>query len=76
MERRESHLGKRLRAVFWLDIALVVCEVIGTVITARMHGLGIFSYFTEDSNLFALFACTCEAICLARYLRRGVPIPR
>jgi len=75
MEQRVSSLTKHLRIVFWLDIAIIVCEIVGTVITARMHGLGIFVYFTENSNFFALFACTCEAICLARFLRAGIPIP-
>lgn len=76
MEQRETSERKRLLAVFWLDVAIVACEIIGTVITAHNHGLGVFRFFTENSNFFALFACACEAICITRFLRDGVPIPR
>jgi hypothetical protein len=40
-----------------------------------MHGLGVFQFFTEDSNFFAGAVCACEAVCLARFLRDGVAVP-
>lgn len=76
MEQCEPETRKNLLIVVWLDIAIVVCEIIGAAITAGIHGLGVFQYFTENSNFFALFACACEAICITRFLRRGTPIPR
>lgn len=72
----------RTDSKFRLILSLLLnCSVVGMEIAAfslswRMHGTGLFQFYTEDSNLFALAACAAYAVCEAAVLlgfRKEIP---
>lgn len=50
-------------------------EIIGLVATIQTHGASLFMYYTEDSNIFALIACSLYAISVLRCLVKKEPHP-
>ena len=45
---------KKLFLSFFINLAIVVLEIIGLVLSVQRHGKNVFQYFTENSNYFAL----------------------
>lgn len=66
---------KRALAALVLNFILLILEIIGTVMSAREIGLGIFLYFTDYSNILSLFAAAFMCIYLFIQLKNGTPIP-
>lgn len=66
-----STVKKRQTASLILNIAIVIMEIIGTSISIKTHGIHLFQFYTEDSNIFALFACALCAVYTARNLKNG-----
>lgn len=64
-----------LRAALALNLAIVVLEIIGAVMSWRQLGFWMFQYYTQDSNLLALAACALLAAFQLRALRTGAAIP-
>jgi len=72
-----SSVKKRQTASLILNAAVVVMELIGLGLSIRNHGMSLFRFYTEDSNIFALFACAVCAAYTARNLKTGVSaLPR
>jgi hypothetical protein len=68
---------KRQTASLILNIFIVAMEIIGTSLTVKTQGISLFQFYTEDSNIFALFACAVCAAYTARNLKSGVSaLPR
>ena len=64
MERKS---GKRkLYAAAILNLTVAVLSGTGTVISYGKNGLGMFTFYTVDSNIFAMFVCTVYAAFLIR----------
>lgn len=51
------------------NLAIVVMEMIGLIISFGNHSLGSLVFYTEDSNLLALIACGIYCVYAIRYLR-------
>lgn len=45
-----------------LNIAIVILEVCGAVISFHTHGTGMFRFYTEDSNILSLIASAVLAV--------------
>lgn len=58
----------RLTMSLIINIIIIVLEIIGTTICASNTGLEMFSFYTTDSNIFALTACIVFAAFTVRAL--------
>lgn len=58
----------RLVMSLLINIIIIILEIIGTSICANATGLEMFSFYTTDSNLFALTVCIVFAFFTARSL--------
>ena len=47
----------RLAMSLIINVIIIVLEIIGTAICAGGTGLEMFSFYTTDSNIFALTVC-------------------
>lgn len=66
MKRLHEHLNisKNIQIALILNLAILVCEIIGIIIRFHTQGsLGI-EYYTMDSNLLALVAALAFIICI------------
>ena len=66
---------RRRPAALACNLLIVAMELAGAVLSWRRNGPGMFVFYTEDSNLLALFACAAYAVCLLRAGSRGKPVP-
>lgn len=55
---------------------LIVLELIALIGTARFHGVRLFMYYTQDSNILGLAGSVCYLVTAARRLKSGGEIPR
>lgn len=62
---------KRQTASLILNSIIVAMEIIGISISIKNHGIHLLQFYTEDSNIFALFAYAACAVYTARSLRDG-----
>ena len=53
---QNKRVSKRIIISLLLSAAIVIMEIIGLVISIRMHGIKLFQYYTQDSNLFAMIS--------------------
>ncbi len=61
---------------FILDVAIVVLGAVGTVLSWRSDGWGLFRYYTLDSNLLLLLISAVQAGYEARILlKKGLFVP-
>lgn len=58
----------RLTMSLIINVIIIVLEIIGTTICAGGTGLEMFSFYTTDSNIFALTVCIVFAFFTARSL--------
>lgn len=58
-----------------LNMLVAVFSAIGTVIAFQKHGFTLFQFYTVDSNVFAMLACTLYSVFLIRKLRCKKEIP-
>jgi hypothetical protein len=58
---------KKKYILLFLNIAIIVLELIAFYLSYLMHGISFFMFYTEDSNLFALIV----AILYVIYLLKG-----
>lgn len=63
---------KRKKAIIVTNIVIVLLEMIGLVYSVFEYGWGMFRFYTQDSNFFAIFAC----IALLVYLLKGDVVPK
>ena len=54
-----------------LNLAVAVLSAVGTALSFNAHGLGMFQFYTVDSNVFAMLACLVYAGFLIRQLAGG-----
>lgn len=71
----ETNQTRRLLPPLLLDLAVVLMEIAGAILSARQNGASMFQFYTEDSNLLALAACALSAAFLLRSLKTGDPVP-
>lgn len=65
----------RTKAALALNLSIIVFEIIAIIIVFFKIGYYPLEYYTEDSNLFALAACSVMAAFQIRYLANGKEIP-
>ena len=41
-----------------LNISIIILEIIGFILAFSSFGLGVLKYYTQDSNLLLLIACS------------------
>ena len=49
---------KRLQLSFLINLIIVIMEIITLAMSASNYGFTLFRFYTEDSNIFALIACS------------------
>lgn len=76
MKKERSNPRLRLGISLMINLAIVVLEVIGAVLSFQNHGTGMFRFYTEDSNLFALLACGIYVVGAACALHDGREAPK
>lgn len=59
-----------------ISIVIVILEVIGAMMSTWVVPLKQFMYYTQNSNYLLLIATLIWIVCILRYLRDGVRIPR
>lgn len=64
-----------LRAALMLNLAVVVMEIVSAAMSWRQLNLGMFMFYTQDSNILACAACALLAAFQLRALRTGAAIP-
>lgn len=64
-----------LRAALMLNLAVVVMEIVSAAMSWRQLNLGMFIFYTQDSNILACAACALLAAFQIRALRTGADIP-
>lgn len=64
-----------LYAAVLLNLSVTVLSLIGTVISFKRDGAGMFLYYTVDSNIFAEISCAVYAFFLIRRLSVKKKIP-
>ena len=64
-----------LRAALMLNLAVVVMEIVSAAMSWRQLSLGMFMFYTQDSNILACAACALLAAFQIRALRTGADIP-
>lgn len=64
-----------LRAALMLNLAVVVMEIVSAAMSWRQLSLGMFMFYTQDSNILACAACALLAAFQIRALRTGAEIP-
>ena len=64
-----------LRAALMLNLAVVVMEIVSAAMSWRQLSLGMFIFYTQDSNILACAACALLAAFQIRALRTGAEIP-
>ena len=65
----------RLTAILLCDIVMILLESAGLFLSAEQYGAGMFRFYTQDSNLFALLVCLTDASFTVRCLKKGEPCP-
>lgn len=56
-------------------LAIIAMEILAAVLSWNRQGPEMFTFYTEDSNLLALAACTLYAAGLIRSMNRGEALP-
>ncbi|MCH3971732.1 MAG: hypothetical protein LKE53_03010 [Oscillospiraceae bacterium] len=57
------------------SLAIVVMEIVSACMSWSEHGVRMFTFYTEDSNLLALAACGVYSYFLIREIAKGREIP-
>ena len=65
-----------LLAAITVNGLIILLEAIGLALSLGDHGAGMFQYYTQDSNYFALFASILYEVFAFRRLSAGKPVPR
>ncbi len=63
---------RRKKAIIVTNIAIVLLEIVGLIYSIDEYGWGMFRFYTQDSNIFALFS----SIVLLMYLSKGDEVPK
>ena len=50
------HKYSKFKVAYYLNIVLVVLGVVGLIVSIINNGLGLFSYYTQDSNILGLLS--------------------
>ncbi len=53
------------------NIAIVIMEIIGLILSIQQHGLDLFQFYTQDSNLLAMVASAICVVYTALGLKNG-----
>ena len=76
IKKADSIRSKQIISLM-LNAIIVVLEGIGLSYSIRSHGVSLFQYYTELSNIFSLFACGILVFYTAKNLRANTPaLPR
>lgn len=64
---KNNVLKRKLIWAFWLNLAIVVLEIVGVFLSVQTHGKQVFLFYTQLSNYFALLtsAIFCVACAIA-----------
>ncbi|MDD3338129.1 MAG: hypothetical protein PHS82_04655 [Lachnospiraceae bacterium] len=68
---KKMNANKKQMIALILNLIVIVMEIIGAVMSARKHGAAMFQFYTEDSNIFALLACSIFAVVSILNLAHG-----
>ena len=67
---------KHLFAALILNIIIVFMEIVGIILSVCKHGLGVFQFYTENSNYFALIASLLFCLSCVRAINKSTPLPQ
>lgn len=74
------HISKQTHTVqtylpVLLNLSAAALSAVGTAISFAKYGVRMFLFYTVDSNIFAMLACTVYALFLCRRIRTGKALP-
>lgn len=72
---QNTHKINRTKTALAFNLAIIACEIAAIIIVFLKIGYYPLEYYTEDSNLFALVACSVTAGFQIRCLKSGKEIP-
>ena len=55
-----------------INITIVIAEVVGLALSIKSHGLSMFKYYTQDSNLLALAVCSVYLVYTALLIKNKI----
>lgn len=58
-----------------LNIIIVITEIIGTTISAKINGITFLKYYTVNSNILAFFSSTLMVVFTLRLIKKKKEIP-
>lgn len=61
----------KFKVAYCLNICLVVLGIVGLIVSIHSNGLGLFSYYTQDSNILGLLSSLCFVITGYEGFKRG-----
>jgi len=70
------NVRKRTIAAIVVNIAVIVMEIAGFILSYQANGPTLIRFYTEDSNLLTAVACIICAASLIRSLKSGEPVSR
>lgn len=70
-----SSKAKKILALL-INLAIVIMELFAFIVCYKSDGIGCFKYYTQDSNLFLMFASLIYAIYLFINIKTNKDIPR
>ena len=65
---------KRLIAALIVNCFIVVMEIIGLYLSIVNHGIALFEFYTQDSNIFAMFASAVFVVYAINALKSGTMV--
>lgn len=70
-------MSKKIKYIgLFINLIIVILEIIGFVMVMRDFGIGILEYYTQDSNLLLLISSIIYSICMFIEIKKdGVEIP-
>lgn len=67
--------NKRTIVALIVNLLIVALEIVGVVLSVQKYGLGVFQFYTENSNYFALIVSAIFCVACIVSLARHIPIP-
>lgn len=70
-----KNMTNKKTASIIINIGVALLEIAALILTICTHGAGLLTYYTNDSNIFALFACAILAGYQIREAKSGKAVP-
>ena len=66
----------KLKFALVINLAIVLLEIVGLILSVQRHGTGVFMFYTENSNYFALIVSIIFSVFACMELKQRKTIPK